>query len=77
MFFGGQTTSRSPGRMSLATRFLTTQLFASIVASALLCATTSAQVKAAADAGTSDYQRKSSSEFQKASELDSRLVAPY
>ena len=77
MFFGDQTTSRSPGCMSLATRFLTAQSFTGIVGSALLSATTPAQQKPAADAGTSDYQRESSSEFQKASGSDSRLVGSH
>ena len=72
MLVGDQPHSRSPGRMSLPTR-----LFAGIVGLALLCATNSAQVKPVPEAGTSDYQRESSSEFQKASELDSRLVAPH
>src|ERR1700739_1793046 len=56
MLFGGHTASRWPGRLTLATRLLTTQLFTGIVWSALLCATTSAQAKPAADAGASDYQ---------------------
>ena len=57
MFLGEQAGSRSPGRLSLATRLFPSSVSSAMLYSAMLYATASAQAKPSADAGAADDQR--------------------